>query len=143
MSRRITSGKRSRHSNYASCLWTIPPWLASLPRACWNLQGHKVDVVVNGNQAVAAETSASYDIILMDVHMPEMDGIEATITLRASGCTLPILALSGTVTSAEFRECLDAGMNGVLEKPFTLDAFEHEFGRSCKPTVNSETPPVR
>lgn len=105
--------------------------------------GYKVDVVVNGKQAVEAVSRATYDMILMDVHMPEMDGIEATITLRAGGCTLPILALSGTAVPAEFKECLDAGMNGALEKPFTLDAFEQEFGRIRKPTGNSDTSPVR
>jgi CheY-like chemotaxis protein len=90
------------------------------------VSGHQVDLVTDGRQAVDAARSAVYDLILMDVHMPAMDGIQATMTLRAGGCTLPILALSGTADRDDLQDCLDAGMNGALEKPFTLDAFRHE-----------------
>ena len=102
--------------------------------------GHEVDVATDGHQAVEAIRIDVYDLILMDVHMPEMDGIEATIALRAGGCALPILALSGTAAASDFKDCLDAGMNGSLEKPFNLDAFEREIGRVCNPTGDIESP---
>lgn len=91
--------------------------------------GHRVDVMTNGRQALQAVRGGEYDLILMDVYMPEMDGIEATIALRAIGCTLPILALSGTTADQDFKDCLDAGMSGALRKPFTLEAFEQECRR--------------
>ena len=105
--------------------------------------GHEVDVVTDGRQAVEAARGGAYDMILMDVHMPEMGGIEATIALRAGGCTLPILALSGTAAPQEFKDCLDAGMNGALEKPFTLDTFEGECRRIRQPTDDRKSAPLR
>lgn len=91
--------------------------------------GHEVDIVSDGRQAVEAARRSAYDLILLDVHMPEMDGIEATVSLRAGGCTVPIVALSGTAAPHELQVCLDAGMNGTLEKPFTLKAFDDECRR--------------
>jgi two-component system, sensor histidine kinase and response regulator len=99
--------------------------------------GHRVDVVTDGRQAVQAVRGGEYDLILMDVYMPDMNGIEATIALRAGGCTLPILALSGSVADQDFKDCLDAGMSGALRKPFTLEAFEQECRRIRRPGGDS------
>ena len=101
--------------------------------------GHEVDVATDGRQAVEAVRIDVYDMILMDVHMPGMNGIEATIALRAGGWTLPILALSGKAAAEDFKDCLDAGMNGALEKPFNLDTFEREFRRIRIPTDDIES----
>lgn len=100
--------------------------------------GHDVDLVTDGQQAVDAARGAAYDLILMDVHMPVMDGIQAAIALRAGGCTLPILALSGTADREDLQNCRDAGMNGALEKPFTLDAFQEECRRIRRPAANGD-----
>jgi len=85
-------------------------------------QGHCVTVVSNGREAVASLQSDSFDVVLMDIEMPEMDGISATRLIRAgerlNGSRLPIVA----VTSKDNRqECLNAGMDAYLPKPLKAE----------------------
>ncbi|MBP2228553.1 signal transduction histidine kinase/ActR/RegA family two-component response regulator [Azospirillum agricola] len=82
--------------------------------------GHHVDSVEDGAAAVAAVQETPYDLVLMDVQMPVMDGLEATRRIRAlPGPTgrIPILALSAGVLAVEVERCLQAGMNAHLAKP--------------------------
>jgi signal transduction histidine kinase/DNA-binding response OmpR family regulator/HPt (histidine-containing phosphotransfer) domain-containing protein len=83
-------------------------------------RGHLVDTVSNGREAVAAVERATYDVILMDVQMPEMDGFEATHAIRAlpHGGDLPIIALTAHALSGERERCLSHGMTDYLPKPF-------------------------
>jgi signal transduction histidine kinase/DNA-binding response OmpR family regulator len=82
--------------------------------------GCRVDVAANGIEAVAATTNRTYDLILMDIHMPEMDGVAATRRIRqleGDGHRVPIIAVTAN-TNAEDRESyLDAGMDDYLAKP--------------------------
>ncbi|MCC7281710.1 MAG: PAS-domain containing protein [Acetobacteraceae bacterium] len=84
--------------------------------------GHRVDVAGNGFEAVAAMNERPYDIVFMDVFMPEMDGIEATRRIRAlegqAGRT-PIVALTANVMAGDRERFLQAGMLGHLAKPVT------------------------
>jgi CheY-like chemotaxis protein len=80
-------------------------------------EGHTVTVVGDGRQAVAAVERESYDVVLMDVQMPEMDGLQATAILRSRGCTLPIIALTACASSDDAQRCVAAGMNTHLAKP--------------------------
>lgn len=86
--------------------------------------GHTVDVAVNGVEALSAITRADYDVILMDMHMPELDGLEATRRIRtlegAKGQT-PIIALTANAMGSEEKKCRDAGMDDFLSKPFEPD----------------------
>jgi len=84
-------------------------------------QGHEVVVAVNGQDALDRFDRQSYDIILMDVSMPIMTGLEATHALRADGHDIPIYALTAHARDEERQECLKAGMNGFLSKPIQLD----------------------
>jgi len=82
--------------------------------------GHRVDVVGNGREAVEALRWASYDLVLMDVQMPEMDGLEATRRIRTDlpGPRQPhIVALTASVASEDRMACRDAGMDGYLAGP--------------------------
>lgn len=81
--------------------------------------GFQVDLAADGAQAVEKVGSAlpSYDLILMDMQMPVMDGLEATRRLRAQGCTLPIVAMTANAMQSDRERCLEAGMNDHVAKP--------------------------
>jgi PAS domain S-box-containing protein len=85
-------------------------------------EGHEVVVVANGRDAVAAvESGATFDLVLMDVQMPEMDGIQATRAIRAleagRGTRIPIVAMTAHAMKGDREQCLEAGMDGYLSKP--------------------------
>jgi CheY-like chemotaxis protein len=81
--------------------------------------GLAVDVVTNGREAVVSAVSGGYELILMDVQMPEMNGLEATRTLRGlpGMAVIPILALTANAFAEDREECLAAGMNDHIGKP--------------------------
>jgi CheY-like chemotaxis protein len=85
-------------------------------------QGHSVEVAFNGKQAVASLQSERFDVVLMDVQMPEMGGLEATSEIRQreqkTGAHIPIIALTAHAMSEDRERCLAAGMDGYLQKPF-------------------------
>jgi PAS domain S-box-containing protein len=83
-------------------------------------RGHTVETVVNGKEAVEAVARDDYDLILMDVQMPEMDGIQATRAIRATerGADLPIVALTAHALDDERKRCAEAGMTDFLTKPY-------------------------
>ncbi|WP_428328650.1 response regulator [Mucilaginibacter sp.] len=85
--------------------------------------GAKADFAENGLQAVEKiESNRNYDVVLMDVYMPEMGGIEATQIIRAKTEAyfqqLPIIALTASMLSSEKDQILEAGMNDYILKPF-------------------------
>ncbi len=94
--------------------------------------GHKVTGVSNGAQALRAVQEAEYDIVLMDMQMPEMDGLESTRRIRALDtpvAQIPILALTANALAAEFERCMAAGMDGFVTKPFQIELLSGEIAR--------------
>lgn len=85
--------------------------------------GHRITIVEDGAQAVAAAAARRFDIILMDMSMPRMDGLEATRHIRAGGGTLPILALTAHAGPEEAERCRAAGIDDLLSKPIRRQAL--------------------
>ncbi|MES2918545.1 MAG: response regulator [Pseudomonadota bacterium] len=84
--------------------------------------GCHVDMAGNGLEAIVMVSQLPYDLVLMDVQMPEMDGITATRSLRAQGfAELPIIALTANNREADRKECREAGMNDFLAKPIRYE----------------------
>jgi CheY-like chemotaxis protein len=89
-------------------------------RAMLERSGHSVDVAANGLEAVEAVRHIPYDLVLMDMHMPEMDGVEATRRIRAldgAAAHLPILAMTASTQESDMELCREAGMNDFVAKP--------------------------
>ena len=90
-------------------------------------RGHTVVVANNGKEALAALEREPFDVVLMDVQMPEMGGLEATTAIRqkeqATGGHIPIVALTAHAMKGDRERCLEAGMDGYLSKPIRRDAL--------------------
>ncbi|MDA3943831.1 MAG: ATP-binding protein [Bacteroidetes bacterium] len=91
--------------------------------------GYTVDLAVNGQEAVAKFTESDYDLILMDIQMPVMDGITATKKIREleqkqnSKLPIAIVAITANSLKDDRQKCLEAGMNEYISKPFNLEKF--------------------
>jgi len=82
--------------------------------------GHLVDIAADGNEAVAAVKLLDYDVVFMDMQMPNLGGMDATEQIRAlphRNNNVPIYALTANAMDSDRVRCLDAGMTGFLSKP--------------------------
>jgi CheY-like chemotaxis protein/HPt (histidine-containing phosphotransfer) domain-containing protein len=90
--------------------------------------GHKVQVANNGTEALGRAQAEEFDVILMDVQMPEMDGLEATAAIRhaeaGTGKHVPIVAMTAHAMKGDREKCLSAGMDGYLSKPIRIDELK-------------------
>jgi CheY-like chemotaxis protein/HPt (histidine-containing phosphotransfer) domain-containing protein len=98
------------------------------------ISGYSVTVVNNGREALEAHAQGGFDLILMDCHMPEMDGYEATRAIRqrevaSGGKRIPIIALTANAMARDREECLEAGMDDHLSKPFNMLALQELLER--------------
>jgi PAS domain S-box-containing protein len=91
--------------------------------------GYEVDVAFDGEEALAAWKKNDYDLILMDCHMPVMDGLQATrlIRLQEDQQHIPILALTADVMADRKAECIKAGMDGFMSKPIRMDELKRRL----------------
>jgi two-component system, sensor histidine kinase and response regulator len=99
--------------------------------------GCEVEIAENGLVACEQTARKPYDLVFMDCQMPEMDGFEATRTIRSreleTGRHLPIVALTANAMSEDRERCLDAGMDDYIPKPYSAADFERTLSRWCKP----------
>jgi CheY-like chemotaxis protein len=98
--------------------------------------GHEVVVAVNGRTAVDAITESRFDLVLMDVQMPEMDGFEATSAIRAlekqlRRDSMPVVAMTAHAMSGDREMCLSAGMDDYLAKPIDAAALSAVIEKFC------------
>ena len=118
-------------------------------------EGLQCDIAANGVEAVDLATSRSYDLLLMDCQMPEMDGYTAARRIRARaaltpGTHLPIIALTASATTTDREECLAAGMDDYLTKPVSPESLLGMIAKwapssrgTLSPSTQARTPPVQ
>ncbi|MGZ8164654.1 MAG: EAL domain-containing protein [Methylobacter sp.] len=108
--------------------------------------GCQVQVANNGLEAVSATADKHYDLILMDCHMPDMDGFQAALKIRQQEHTrsdhshVPIIALTADIQKGIVEQCLNAGMDGYISKPFSKKELQDTLAQwlSAKPSVSPE-----
>ena len=85
--------------------------------------GYQIEIANNGQEACEMAKTNNYDIVFMDIHMPEMDGLEATVEILKSNIQpLPIIvAMTANVVKEAEEDCLAVGMKDIITKPFTID----------------------
>ena len=111
--------------------------------------GHRVDSVAGGGEAIEMVQTVPYDLVLMDVMMPEVDGLTATRTIRALPppiCDIPIVAMTANVFRHHQEACRAAGMDDILGKPFTPEQLARVIDRVIagtlrRPATGEAAPP--
>ncbi len=106
-----------------------------------NALGYPADVAGNGREAIEAVLRKSYDVILMDCQMPEMDGFEATAEIRkleSEKTHIPIVALTANAMSGDRNRCLEAGMDDYLPKPMDLHQLAEVLHRWTEAAAKSD-----
>ncbi len=95
--------------------------------------GHSVTIVSDGRAVIGAAAEREWDLILMDIQMPDVCGLEATRQIRRSenptGRHVPIVALTANAVAEDRQRCLDAGMDGYVAKPIERERLVGEIGR--------------
>jgi PAS domain S-box-containing protein len=86
--------------------------------------GYRADVAANGIEVLKALERQQYDVVLMDVQMPEMDGFEATRRIRSSGIKTRIIAITAHALNGDREACLSEGMDGYISKPIRMDELQ-------------------
>ena len=113
-------------------------FLAMLERA-----GVQASLAATGREALAMASERHFDIAIMDVQMPEMDGLEATASIRSgellTGGHLPIIAITAHAMAGDRDLCFAAGMDGYLSKPVRMESLIGEIQRLLKPASSSAT----
>ncbi|WP_182867402.1 response regulator [Rhodopirellula sp. JC639] len=117
------------------------------------MRGHEVTIANNGKEAVDAIRNDRYDVVLMDVQMPEMDGLEATMAIRQMekprGRHTPIIAMTAAAMKGDREKCLEVGMDGYISKPIdpdqltrTLSAFAPAVSQPPTAAGDTDQPPA-
>ncbi len=105
--------------------------------------GMSVDTADNGELAIAAVKSQSYDVILMDMQMPVLDGYAATRQLREMGCSTPIIALTAHAMKGDKENCLAAGCTHYISKPIDIPILLHTIAESLDRSRGSHAAPSK
>ncbi len=115
--------------------------LAGTVRRVLERSGHEVRVAATGLEGVRQYREQAADLVLLDIHMPEMDGIEALAQLRAIAPRLPVIVMSGGAQTRGLDLLADAvllGASGTLQKPFSIDDLLGAVGRALTGTPQAD-----
>jgi CheY-like chemotaxis protein len=118
---------------------------ALLARVVLSRAGHEVHHVASGADAVSAVAGTAFDVVLMDVHMPALDGLEATRRIRAAEvlegrARMPVVALTANAFDEDRDACFAAGMDDHLAKPIDPDALADVLSRLCSHPSGAPAP---
>ncbi len=102
------------------------------------LAGARVEEAADGHEAIARATAGAFDLILMDVRMPSLDGLQATRLLRDRGCRVPILALTADAMMEQHAECMAAGYDDYIAKPIDWSQLVHRVLRACRTPARAQ-----
>jgi len=136
--RAIDEVLKDRETKYDPCgnavilLAEDEPVNSELMEALLESLGHEVHVTKNGEQALEVASGHSFDLILMDISMPKMDGLEATRRIRklaGASSKTPIVAMTAHVTREDREACLSNGMNDYLAKPISYSKLRTVLSR--------------
>jgi CheY-like chemotaxis protein len=110
-------------------------------QAMMRKMGFRADVMANGQEAVNALQTIPYDLVLMDCHMPEMDGFEATRCIRQQGSKalnprIPIIAMTASTMQGDREKCIQVGMNDFIAKPVQIKELAEMLARWLAITTN-------
>jgi signal transduction histidine kinase/DNA-binding response OmpR family regulator len=113
-------------------------------RKILTLAGHEVEIAGNGREALATLAASPFDVVLMDVQMPEMDGLAATRALRRlpHGARLPIIAMTAHAMAGDRERCLEAGMDDYVAKPLDSERLLEAVGRWAGSAARRPAPPL-
>ena len=118
------------------------PVNVKVARAFLEKWGHHVTVAGSGKEALVRIEAETFDVVLMDVQMPEMDGLEATRTLRAreaeTGGHVPVIAMTAHAQASDRERCVAAGMDDYVVKPVEPSALSAAIGRVVRPLPSAE-----
>ena len=93
--------------------------------------GYAATAVSNGQEVIDAAQGQPFDLIILDMQMPQISGYEAAQSLRDQGIEAPILALTAHAMSGDKEKCLQAGCSGYLAKPFRIEDLQAALGQLC------------
>ncbi|HOD38929.1 MAG: Sensory/regulatory protein RpfC [bacterium ADurb.Bin243] len=96
------------------------------------LAGHRVQVAENGLEAIKLLETGRYDIVLLDLQMPVMDGFETAEKIRAMGLEIPVIAVTASATREDLELCKQIGMNGFLSKPIDINELDRVIEKVIK-----------
>ena len=110
--------------------------------------GLMADAVANGVEALSALETTPYDLVLMDVHMPVMDVLDATMYIRNTRSTvhdhaIPIIAMTADAMLGDREKCLEAGMNDYITKPITPQSLAERLEKWLDLRPDAASPPSR
>jgi CheY-like chemotaxis protein len=108
-------------------------------------EGHRIVGAENGREGLERYREGGFDLLLMDVQMPEMDGFEATRAIRdleaGSGRRTPIIAMTAHAMKGDREKCLEAGMDGYVSKPVVIADLRQAIREVMGPTALTEPRP--